>query len=77
MRNAEVHSPPEPSTYPTICPTLYTIQPSQPFSPLYALDLAHRDHLLAQVILVLSNRSVPPPDRLVLAHHDVFCDFVE
>lgn len=41
------------------------------------LDLTHRDHLLAQVIFVISNRAVPPADRLVLAYHDILGDFVQ
>ena len=41
------------------------------------LDLTHRDHLLAQVVLVFSNRTVPPSDRFVLAYHDILGNFVQ
>jgi hypothetical protein len=41
------------------------------------LDCTHGHHLLPQVVLVLSNRAIPFTDRLVLAHHDIFCDFVK
>jgi hypothetical protein len=37
-----------------------------------ALHLAHRLHLLAQVILVLANAAIPPVNALVFADHDVF-----
>lgn len=41
------------------------------------LDLAHGNHLLSQIVLVLADRAIPPFDRLVLAHHDVFGDLIE
>jgi len=41
------------------------------------LNLSHRNHLLPQIILILSNRAVPSPNRLVLAHHDILGNFVK
>lgn len=36
-----------------------------------------RRHLLAEMVLVLANRSVPPCDCLVLANHDILGNLVE
>jgi len=36
-----------------------------------------RRHLLAEVVLVLADRAVPPADSLVLADHDVLGNLVE
>lgn len=41
------------------------------------LDLAHRNHLLSEVILVLADATIPSFDSLVFAHHDVFGNLVE
>ena len=41
------------------------------------LDLAHRHHLLAKIVLVFSYRSFPSRDCLVLADHDFLGDLVE
>ena len=41
------------------------------------LDLSHRYHLFSKIILVFTNGSFPPCDRLVLTDHDVFGNFVE
>ena len=41
------------------------------------LDSTGRHHLGAEMLLVISNRTIPSSDRLVFAHHDVFCNFVE
>lgn len=35
------------------------------------------DHLLAEVVLVLTDRAVPPVDSLVLAHENVLRNLVE
>lgn len=43
------------------------------------VKLLHRsagEHLLTEMVLVCSDGSVPPSNRLVLAHHDVLCNFV-
>jgi len=40
-------------------------------------DSTHGNHLLAEVVLVLSDRAVPSLDGLVLADHDVLSDLVE
>ena len=41
------------------------------------LDLSHGQHLVPEVVLVLSNGAVPAADGLVLADHDVLGDLVE
>lgn len=41
------------------------------------LDLSHGDHLLSQMVLVCSDRSIPASDRLVLADHDVLGNFIK
>ena len=41
------------------------------------LDLSHSHHLLPEIILVPPDRAVPASNRLVLAHHDVFCNLVK
>ena len=41
------------------------------------LDGAGRHHLLPQVVLVLADAALPPPHRLLLAHHDFLCDLVK
>lgn len=41
------------------------------------LDATAGKHLLAEVVLVLANGTVPSPGGLVLANHDVLCDLVE
>jgi hypothetical protein len=41
------------------------------------LNLAHRDHFLSQVVLVVSDAAIPSSDCLVLANQDVFRNFVE
>lgn len=42
-----------------------------------ALHLAHRHHLLPEVVLVLANGAVPSSDSLVLTHHDILGNLVE
>jgi hypothetical protein len=38
---------------------------------------SHREHLLSQMVLVITNRSVPSSNCLVFAHHNVLCDLVQ
>ena len=42
-----------------------------------ALDRASCEHLLAEVVFVLSDIAIPASNRLVLAYHNVLCDLVE
>lgn len=42
-----------------------------------SLDRSGRDHLLAQVVLVLADRAIPRLDRLVLAHQDLLRNLVQ
>ena len=41
------------------------------------LDGAFGDHVLAQMVLVLPDATVPTPNGLVLAHHNVLGDLVK
>ena len=34
-------------------------------------------HLLSQILFIISNTAVPPPYGLVLAHHDVFGNLIQ
>lgn len=45
--------------------------------PKIRLESTSRRHLLAEMVLVLANGSVPPADGLVLAHHNVLRDLVK
>ena len=45
--------------------------------PTLRLESTGRSHLLAEVVLVLGNATVPPADRLVLAHHNVLGNLVK
>ena len=41
------------------------------------LNCTSRNHLLAQVVLVLADRAIPLLDGLVLAHENLFRNLVE
>jgi len=42
-----------------------------------ALHRTRGHHLLPQMVLIFSNRAVPSPNSLVLAHHNVLGNLVE
>ena len=46
-------------------------------TPKIRLESTGRRHLLAEVVLVLANASVPPADGLVFADHDILRNLVE
>ena len=63
-----------PNCYPRNIWLATTLDNASPFSlcsRLHALHGSHRQHLLAQVVLVLANAAGPFADRLVLANHNV------
>jgi hypothetical protein len=41
------------------------------------LHLAHGNHLLPEIVLVVANGAVPSSDSLVLTHHDILGNLVE
>ena len=41
------------------------------------LNRTGRNHLLPEIVLVLSNIAIPPSNSLVLTHHDILCNFIE
>jgi hypothetical protein len=41
-----------------------------------SLHLAHRNHLLSEIVLVFADTAIPPPDCLLLTYHDVLGDLV-
>jgi len=43
----------------------------------FSLDRTSRQHLLPEVILVLSNGAWPLPHSLVFAYHDVLGDLIQ
>ena len=55
---------------------LYEIVPC-PIRTHLRLDSTGANHLLPQVVLVLTNGAIPPSHSLVLAHHDVLGNLVE
>lgn len=49
----------------------------QILSTLLSLDCSCLKHLLAEVILVLSDGTIPPSDGLVFANHDVLSNLIK
>jgi hypothetical protein len=46
-------------------------------TPSIRLESTSRRHLLAEMVLVLADASVPPADGLVFANHNVLCNLVK
>jgi hypothetical protein len=46
-------------------------------TPKIRLESTSRRHLLAEMVLVLANASVPSADGLVFANHNVLCNLVK
>lgn len=66
-----IASPHPTAVYPCSAPTLLMVLLER------LSDLTLRNHLLAQVALVLADGTLPPLDGLVLANHDFLGDLVE
>lgn len=74
---------PSPTKFPFLTPSTHSLSYQPMHFPEHKnhthphSNLTHRNHLLPQIVLILSNRAIPSPNRLILAHHDILGNLIK